>query len=74
MSDIGAQQFNANNKKKNEKAVSITKRSQNKEIIIRFLRNKAAVLGLIIVVVLIFCMLFPTALTSYDPMIIVQMI
>jgi peptide/nickel transport system permease protein len=67
LSDIGAQQFNANNKKKNEKAVSITKRSQNKEIIIRFLRNKAAVLGLIIVVVLIFCMLFPTALTSYDP-------
>ena len=47
--------------------IEISKHSQSKEIIIRFLRNKAAVLGLIIIVILLFCMLFPSALTSYNP-------
>lgn len=47
--------------------ITIAKRGQSKDIILRFLRNKTAVLGLVIAVVLIFCALFPSLLTSYDP-------
>lgn len=47
--------------------IKVAKRSQSKEIFIRFFRNKAAVLGMIIALILIFCALFPGAITSYDP-------
>lgn len=47
--------------------ISIGGHGQAKEIIGRFLRNKAAVFGLIIVAFLLFCAVFPQALTSYDP-------
>ena len=46
---------------------SIARKSQSKEIAVRFLHNGAAVVGLIIALVLIFCALFPQAITSYDP-------
>lgn len=48
-------------------SIVIKKRSKSGEIISRFLRNKAAVLGLIIIALLIFCALFPQAVTPYDP-------
>ena len=51
----------------NPGSVSIAKKSQSKEIIIRFLHNGAAVVGLAIALVLIFCALFPQAITSADP-------
>lgn len=47
--------------------VTIAKRGQSKEIFHRFIRNKTAVFGLIIALVLVFAALFPQALTSYDP-------
>ena len=47
--------------------MTIAKRSQSKEIFIRFLRNKTAVFGLLIALVLVFAALFPQILTSYDP-------
>ena len=47
--------------------ISIGGHGQAKEIIGRFLRNKAAVFGLAIVVFLLFCAIFPQALTQYDP-------
>ena len=48
-------------------SITIAKRSQSREIIGRFLHNGAAVFGLIIALVLIFCALFPQVVTSYDP-------
>lgn len=42
-----------------DKTVTIAKRSQSKEIMGRFLHNGAAVFGLLIALVLIFCALFP---------------
>lgn len=47
--------------------IAIKKRSQTGEIISRFLRNKAAVLGLIIIVLMVFCALFPQIVTPYNP-------
>lgn len=47
--------------------ITVAKRGQSKEILIRFFRNKAAVLGLIIALILIFCALFPKVITPYDP-------
>ena len=47
-------------------AVMVAKRGQSREIIGRFLQNKAAVCGLVIASFLIFCALFPQLLTSYD--------
>lgn len=47
--------------------VLISKRGQSKEIFTRFVRNKVAVLGLVIALFLIFCALFPQLLTPYDP-------
>ena len=47
--------------------VTISKRGQSKDIMVRFFRNKAAVLGMVIALVLIFCALFPGVVTSYDP-------
>lgn len=49
-------------------AVMVAKRGQSREIIGRFLQNKAAVCGLVIAAILIFCALFPQLLTSYDPL------
>ena len=49
-------------------AVMVAKRGQSREIIGRFLQNKAAVCGLVIASFLIFCALFPQLLTSYDPL------
>lgn len=48
-------------------SVTIAKRSQSREIIGRFLHNGAAVFGLIIALVLVFCALFPQVVTSCDP-------
>ena len=45
-------------------SITIAKRSQSREIIGRFLHNGAAVFGLIIALVLIFCALFPQVVTS----------
>lgn len=47
--------------------ITVAKRGQGKEILQRFLRNGAAVVGLIIVAILLYCALFPQTLTSYDP-------
>ena len=49
-------------------AVMVAKRGQSREIIGRFLQNKAAVCGLVIAAILVFCALFPQLLTSYDPL------
>ena len=46
----------------------VGKKSQNREIAERFLKNKAAVMGMIIALFLIFCALFPQVFTSYDPL------
>jgi peptide/nickel transport system permease protein len=45
---------------------TISRRGQTKEIIRRFLRNKAAVIGFIIIVILTFCALFPGFVSSDD--------
>ena len=58
-------------KEKNTGAVEtimIAKRGQSREILGRFLQNKAAVVGVIIAAILVFCALFPQALTSYEPL------
>ena len=55
------------NPRETSAGVSIAKRSQAFEIMTRFFRNKAAVLGLLIAVGLVYCALFPATLTSYDP-------
>ena len=47
--------------------ISIGGHGQTKEIIGRFLRNRAAVFGMIVVLFLLFCAIFPQALTQYDP-------
>lgn len=47
--------------------VTLKKKSQAQEILSRFFRNKAAVLGLIIICVLVFCALFPGVVAPYDP-------
>lgn len=47
--------------------VIVAKRGQGFEIVSRFLRNKAAVVGMVIALVLIFCAIFPKAVTSYNP-------
>ena len=39
--------------------ISITSRGQMKDIVKRFLRNRAAVLGLAIIIVLVICAVFP---------------
>lgn len=56
--------------KTNEKiseSITIKKKSQAREIITRFLRNRTALLGLIIIVLMVFCALFPQIITHYDP-------
>ena len=47
--------------------ISIGGHGQTKEIIGRFLRNRAAVFGMVVVLFLLFCAIFPQALTQYDP-------
>ena len=47
--------------------ISIGGHGQAKEIIGRFLRNRAAVFGMVVVLFLLFCAIFPQALTQYDP-------
>lgn len=47
--------------------IAVGGHGQTKEIIGRFMRNKAAVFGLVIVVLLLFCALFPQAVTKFDP-------
>lgn len=47
--------------------VEIGGKGQTKEIVLRFLRNKAAIFGLFIVLILIYCSLFPQTVTQYDP-------
>lgn len=47
--------------------ISIGKKSQSKEILSRFLRNKTGVLGLVIVTILVFAALFPQVITPHDP-------
>lgn len=48
-------------------SVAIGGHGQARDIIRRFMRNKAAVVGLAIVLFLVFCAIFPQALTNYDP-------
>lgn len=50
-----------------ETVVVVAGKSQSKDIILRFLRNKAAVVGILIALVLVLCALFPSFFTSYDP-------
>ena len=45
--------------------VSMKKRSQSKDILRRFLKNKVAVLGFLIILLLLFCSLFPGALATH---------
>ena len=47
--------------------LSISKKGVAKDFLIRFVRNKAAVFGLVIALILVYCALFPSTLTSYDP-------
>ncbi len=47
--------------------VVVAGRGQWKEVVLRFLCNKAAVFGMVIVLILIVCSLFPSLFTSYDP-------
>lgn len=46
--------------------VAIEKKSQLMDIVRRFMRNHSAVLGLIIIVVLLICTLFPGQIAGYD--------
>ncbi|MBO5493341.1 MAG: ABC transporter permease [Pyramidobacter sp.] len=46
--------------------ISITSRGQMKDILKRFLRNRAAVLGLAIIIVLVICALFPGQISGPD--------
>jgi peptide/nickel transport system permease protein len=48
-------------------AVSVGGHGQGKDIIKRFMRNRAAVFGLAVALLLIFCVLFPQVFTKYDP-------
>ncbi|MGI6177906.1 MAG: ABC transporter permease [Eubacterium sp.] len=47
--------------------ISIGGHGQGKEILGRFLRNKTAIVGCVIVIFLIFCAIAPQAITVYDP-------
>lgn len=46
--------------------IVIKKKSQTKDIVRRFLKNKAAVLGLFIIVLLVLCALFPSVIAPYS--------
>lgn len=46
--------------------ITIKKKSQAKEILRRFFKNKAAVFGLIVIVLLILCALFPQVIVPYS--------
>ena len=46
--------------------ISISSRGQLKDICKRFLKNRAAVLGLVIIVILVVCALFPGQISGFD--------
>lgn len=46
--------------------ITIKKKSQVKEILRRFFKNKAAVFGLIVIILLILCALFPQVIAPYS--------
>ncbi|MDY3213067.1 MULTISPECIES: ABC transporter permease [unclassified Pyramidobacter] len=46
--------------------ISISSRGQLKDICRRFLKNRAAVLGLVIIVILVVCALFPGQISGFD--------
>lgn len=48
-----------------EQGIRVKKKSQIKEIAARFLRNKAAVVSLLFVMLLVFCALFPSVAAPY---------
>ena len=48
-------------------SISLKKKSQAGEIIRRFLQNKAGVLGLVIICILVFCALFPEVAAPHNP-------
>lgn len=48
-----------------EQGIRVKKKSQIKEIAARFLRNKAAVVSLLFVMLLVFCALFPSVVAPY---------
>lgn len=48
-----------------EQGIRVKKKSQVKEIAARFLRNKAAVVSLLFVMLLVFCALFPSVVAPY---------
>ena len=52
--------------KGNEGEFTISSRGQAKDIIKRFFRNKAAIFGLVIIVILVICALFPAQIAGPD--------
>ena len=46
--------------------ITIKKKSQTKDILRRFFKNKAAVFGLIVILLLILCALFPQVIAPYS--------
>ena len=50
-----------------ENAPVYKKRSQTQEIVRRFLRNRQAVAGLIMLTILVFCAVFAPVIAPYDP-------
>lgn len=48
-------------------SISIGGHGQTREILGRFFKNKAAVVGVIIVIALIYCAFLPQTITKYDP-------
>lgn len=60
--------FNKKEASLSQDAVSIGGHGQAKDIVGRFIRNRAAVFGMVVVLLLVFCAILPQALTSYDPL------
>ena len=56
-----------NNQSTTTAPIEVAKRGQSAEIISRFMKNKTAVLGLGIALILVFAALFPQILTPYNP-------
>lgn len=58
----------ANNVISSATAVSLKKKSQGRAILKRFMKNRLAVFGFIILITLVLCALFPKYLSPYDPL------
>ena len=51
-------------KKTNRNSITLAKHSQLRDIIHRFAKNKAAVLGFVIIVIFVICALFPAQIAG----------